>query len=398
MTFLLADETVIEKHCKDFRSHLAKFVRPGGIGGKKIVSAEDLPTLVLGICHMLDEHFLVQKHPVPVKAFLNLGNEGTMACFQPGLWQVSLNDVLALSKEDVPQVYAPVIFNSIYHEYRHAEQFCLMIRYVWALHPAWLHYQDLLYNRERNAFVPPSVQVKDSAVRAAWADWQMAVKSMSDDALAAMIRQYLTTVGGAQVALRAVRALATQPLSLAAGCADPIVKHAATWFQSRFRTWAEEYGGRARLFDPGRMFDADETTAANIAMGDSSVKEAVVDAELKEWNARKPTAYPHWPISASTQEGQTVIDMMRQRKPFDINAMRALFDYLRVRREATMAMASHVYRWYTTVPLEQDTHDLEKKVTKSLRLKEGHVDSVARSAGVLQQNFLPKPVDWTVQS
>jgi hypothetical protein len=154
------------------------------------------------------------------------------------------------------------------------------------------------------------------------------------------------------------------------------------------------YGGRAKLFDLGRLIDADETVAANIASADAIVYADAVDSELKEWNKVKPTGIPAWPISMSSAEGKALVNL-RHAKMFDKAAAKMCFNYLVLRRQTAIDQIQLAQKWYESVPLEADTHKLEKDIREILKLAERQVDAVAKSSGVLKDQYLPKPCDWS---
>jgi hypothetical protein len=309
-----------------------------------------------------------------------------------------LNDALLTCVGPQPIKFAPVIFSSIYHEYRHAEQFSLIIRYAWAQHPSWLKYENLVYERSRNEHrgKPGSpTQVSDRMVMEAYEAWKREMFQMSDGAVRSFISRSLTTIGGASVSIRAVKALALYPLSTLEDVPQATINQAALWFQSRFRTWAEEFGGRRSLMEDGRMFDLDETGAANTASSEASVFGDALDVELKEWNKAMPTSFPNWPVSTRTALGKTFTRLRSSRGAFDDEAKKTIHDYLRERRAVAVEMITATQGWYEGVPLEKDTHDLEKKVREILKFSNNTVDSVAKSSGVLKTKYLPAPTDWT---
>jgi len=401
MPFLLADPGVMNQHCINFRIILEKYVNVKTVAEGKIrrtIAGERFGDLVYDLSQMMVNHFRQACHPVPRLAYLPLGASGTMANFDPGNWQVAINIALVCSRNDLPIKFAPVVFSSIYHEYRHAEQFSLMIRYVWAQHPAWLRYQNMVYNAERNHLVLKPFQVPPIALEAALNEWKTTVTTMGVGAIEAMILRSLSTVGGERVSAAAVASLALYPLSTLRGCSQEEINRAALWFQSRFRTWVEEFGGRASLLEMGRMFDLDETGAANLASGEARLYGGTVDKELQEWNATQPTGFPGWPVSSKTAEGRALDGLRRTRAPFNADAMRACRAYLTVRREAAIDLITATQGWYEGVPLEADTHALERQIQKALKFSGKLVDTVAKDAGVLKSSYLPPPKDWTLTS
>src|SRR5262245_15155327 len=397
MPFGLADPNVMVQHCVLFDEILKKYkIEKTLAEGRKrtIIESDRFADFAVEICKIFANHFQRHYHPEPKLAFQNLGTGGTMANFQPDLWQVTLNMALVVSERDFPIKFAPVIFRSIYHEYRHGEQFALIIRYLWAQDPAWLRYENMTYNAERNQGVPAEAQVSPPALKEAYEEWELAVQKMSDGAIEAKIAQSLNTVGGARVSSQAVRSLAKLPLSRLAGCPQDVIDQAARWFQSRFRTSHEVYGGRDNIWDSARMFEEDETTAANIESADAKLYADVIDRELKQWNGAKPTGFPSWPISLKLKEGQ---DLLKLRdRGFDESVIKACHKYLTARRAAAIELISASQGWYEGVPLEADTHALERDIAKILVFSEKTADSVAKSAGVIKDQYLPHPKDWSL--
>lgn len=74
--------------------------------------------------------------------------------------------------------------------------------------------------------------------------------------------------------------------------------------------------------------------------------------------------------------------------------MRACHAYLTVRRKGAVDLIVATQGWYEGVPLEADTHALEKQIRKALNFSEKMVDNVAKDAGVLKSSYLPPPKDW----
>ena len=218
---------------------------------------------------------------------------------------------------------------------------------------------------------------------------------MNGGEVQSMIRRSLTSLAGASVNIKVARELAWSPLSVLEGASQDLIEQAALWFQSRFRTWTEEYGGRKTISDPGRMFDVDETTAANLNLEDVGIYADSVDQELKAWNKVKPSAFPTWPISLDHRHGEALAALRNANKSFDRMAMVACFDYLTVQRHRARKRLKSSSERYEDVPLEKDAHAVERAIEKMLNLSSKNVDSVAKSSGIMKDKYLPEPTDWS---
>lgn len=401
MAFGLAEPETLNRYCERFKSILANFVIERRLPGLEktihLIPGERFGDLVVQLARMLDEHFESQLLPRPTLAFLDLGTSGAMACFQPEPWQVAVNIALIRADGDHPRKFAPVVFSSLYHEYRHAEQYALMIRYALAQDPKWLQYQNVLYGFERNQYVTQRQRVPEPARIESFSEWELSARRMSDQAITQMINRSLSTVAGGRVSLNAVRRLRLLPLGRLGSDTQEMMDQAALWFQSRFRSRANPYFDRKQLFDVDEVLEVDETRAANLAMNEAQALGDAVDAEIREWNKTRPTDFPTWRIAFDTI-GASELNVLRSSgRPFDASAAKACHVYLKARRTAARRAISATHGWYVGVPLESDTHSLERQVAEILRLSSKTADKVALQSGVIKNKFLPQPKDWSLE-
>jgi hypothetical protein len=327
--------------------------RRWGSKAVRIIPCERAMDLLTDMYNRFVRHFNANLHPVPQISMQWTGPTSTGSCahFDLATWTISFNPRIVSVNQDWTRRQAAIVFRSMYHEMRHAEQFCMIIRYVWSTHQG----------------------ARDADLR----------------------QRSLTTLGGLAPPLHAVSALQNVPFEAGSQVSVADYELAGKLFQSFFRTTVLEERYTGVISGPFETLEYEETLAANTARASAEVYASEVDADLKLWNEQKPSTFmPAGAIEISIPDGAQ-LDGMRTMKPLTSSYYQTCYRYLQSRREIALDYLDHTYATYVGVPLEADAHQVEGKFAKQLKLGEEATRARLNQLGVLRDSeFLPEPMLW----
>lgn len=320
-------------------------------GTTKRIQVDDIGDFLGGLVDLFRAHFQSHKHPAPT---LNVywptaDDKGTCALFDPTLWQVYVNPRLVGLEDGLSRLGAIVLARSLYHEMRHAEQYCITIRYVWTTHAG----------------------------------------ANTDH----LVKRSLTNAQGMAPPFNVVYLLKFVPLKPGKNISLADYELAARFFQSLYRTSAISYVKPASIGGPIERIEADETIAANTELRNARTYADQVHEEIVTWNAAKPTRFFFRAVEVDFLQGNA---LMRYRsRPIDDDCLDVMYHYLVERRERAFRRQDIAYRDYRSVPVEFDAHNVEGDFSFASKLSDRKMAKKVTEAGVVKADFLPEPVRWS---
>jgi hypothetical protein len=318
---------------------------------KKRIPGGDLIGAIHGLFLTIFSSF---GHPVPLflSDWTHATDNGTCACFNLNSWTVSINPKLAPMDADWSRRQAAIFCKSVFHEMRHAEQHCLMIRYA----------------RSQNA------------------------KLSAGD----LRKNILTTPLGVCPPLEVITALDKTTFLLGKDVQKEDFDLAVKFYHSVFRT-RTVIRLEPTVLTPDYIepLVVDETVAANVNMRNAETYADMVDKELKQWNAAKPASFfPSGAVEVSLKEGKDLW-AIRDEKPLSGKYHSLAYRYMQARREAALQWRDEAYAEYVGVPIEADAHASEKGLAKELKLSEKGADKGLSALGIMKKpDYLPEPMLW----
>jgi hypothetical protein len=310
-------------------------------------------------------HFARNGHPVPALNFNWKADSGsTIALFSNSDWTVAVNPKLAPLDKDWQVRMAYVTARSIYHEMRHAEQYCLAIRYAWYITP------------DTNAAAPVTPE--------------------------ALIRRSLTPPTGAPPKPSVVATLklnrfvteADQRVAKAGAATISTLDYefAGRLYSSLFRSTVEFYLAEiVKGADPLKKLLVDETTATNLYSNWAADYTDAVIAEIKVWNANAPTKVPPgidvWISVGGLHPGIT----LRETAVYAPAFLKNFRDYLLARRQTALNYTKMAQDAYLDVLIEKDAHATDTAFKTDFYPKGREDASVLAGVGITA-NKIPEPV------